>query len=82
VKSVLYGDKITPLIDKLPSLRCRVRFAHTATQTPRKKMANAIILLFPTRWGKQGEATMEICSELKKKMNVVESWHIFCTFVV
>jgi len=36
-------------------LRCRVRSAHTATQTPRKKMANAIILPLPTRHGKQSE---------------------------
>jgi len=52
VKSVLYRDKIIPL-ESLPSLRCRVRSAHTATQTPRKKMANAIILPLPTRCDKQ-----------------------------
>ena len=49
MKSLLYGYKITSLIDRLPNLRCRVRFAHTASQTSRKKMANAIILPLPTR---------------------------------
>jgi len=53
MKNVLYGYKITPLVDKLPCLRSRVRYAHTATQTPRKKMANAIILPLPTRRFKQ-----------------------------
>ena len=49
VKCVLYGNKITPLANCLPSLRSRVPSAHTAPQTPRKKMANAIILPLPTR---------------------------------
>jgi hypothetical protein len=31
----------------LPSLFCRVRYAHTIKQTPRQKMANAIIWLCP-----------------------------------
>ena len=52
-KNNLYGNKITTLIDRLPRLRCRVRYAHTATQTPRKKMANVIILPLPTRRLKQ-----------------------------
>ncbi|MDR0206693.1 MAG: hypothetical protein LBI45_05495 [Bacteroidales bacterium] len=47
MKSVLNRNKITPLADRLPSFRCRVRYAHTATKTPRKKMANAIILPLP-----------------------------------
>jgi len=49
IKSVLDRYNIKSLIDRLPSLRSRVRYAHTATQTPRKKMANAIILPLPTR---------------------------------
>jgi hypothetical protein len=31
----------------LPSLICQVRYAHFANQTPRQKMANAIIWLCP-----------------------------------
>jgi len=53
MKSVLKRYKIIPLADNLPSLRSRVRYAHTATQTPRKKMANAITLLLPTLRFKQ-----------------------------
>jgi len=53
MKSILCGYKITPLINRLPSLRSRVRYAHTATQTPRKKVANATILPLPTRRFKQ-----------------------------
>jgi len=44
MKSDLNRNKITPLADNLPSLRCRVRYTHTATQTPRKIMALAIFL--------------------------------------
>ena len=34
-------------MNSLPSLLCRVRFAHTTKQTSRQKMANAIIWLCP-----------------------------------
>ena len=34
-------------INILSSLFCRVRYAHTTKQTPRQKMANAIIWLRP-----------------------------------
>jgi len=43
MKNVLYG-RIKSLMERMPSWRSRVRYAHTATPTPRKKMANAIIL--------------------------------------
>ena len=36
-------------LNSLPSLFCRVRYAHATKQTPRQKMANAIIwLCLPT----------------------------------
>jgi hypothetical protein len=41
----------------LPSLFCRVRYAHTTKQTPRPKMANAIIWLYPARYSKQETLT-------------------------
>jgi len=53
MKCELKRYKISPLADSLPSLRSGVRYAHTATQTPRNKMANAITLLLPTRRFKQ-----------------------------
>jgi hypothetical protein len=40
----LKTEKIFEL-NSLPSLFCRVRYAHTTKQTPRQKMANAIIWL-------------------------------------
>ena len=66
-------------MDRLPSLRCRVRSAHTATQTPRKKMANAIILPLPTRRDKQdeNESTMENGSE-KIRSRVIVKLINFC----
>jgi hypothetical protein len=65
MKSVLKRYRVTPLKDNLPSLRCRVRYAHTATQTPRKKMANAIILLLPTHRFRQVNGNRE--SEMKSQ---------------
>ena len=45
----LIGTKKTKnrKILEFTSLFCRVRFTHTTKQTPRQKMANAIIWLYP-----------------------------------
>ena len=70
MKSILHGHKITLLRDRLPCLRSRVRYAHTATQTPRKIMALAIFLPLPTRHFKQN--ILCIFASMKSKVNMFQ----------
>jgi hypothetical protein len=46
MEEILKPEKMIKL-NRLPSLFCSVRYAHTTKQTPRQIMANAIIWLCP-----------------------------------